>query len=141
MSLNVDQALKLAKKYLDEADSGAAEDVFRCVLAQFPNNEVAKAGLKNLLSQQDKVRSTAATPSESAVQAIIGLYDAGRLQEAVTRGEQLARQFPNYFEIYNILAAANLGLGRAEETLKNYRKALKINSKFSQLCHYIYTRL
>jgi len=130
MSSNVDQELKLAKKYLAKGDTGAAEDVFRRVLAQFPKNHAAQTGLKTLLSHQQKDKIRTVAPPQSAVQAVIGLYHAGRLQEAVVHGEELARQYPHYFEIYNILAAANLSLGKAEASLKYYRKALQIKPDF-----------
>ena len=130
MSSNVDQELKLAKKYLAEGDTGAAEVVFRRVLAQFPKNHAAQTGLKTLLSHQQKDKIRTVAPPQSAVQAVIGLYHAGRLQEAVVHGEELARQYPHYFEIYNILAAANLSLGKAEASLKYYNKALQIKPDF-----------
>ena len=130
MSSNVDQELKLAKKYLAKGDTGAAEGVFRRVLAQFPKNHAAQTGLKTLLSHQQKDKIRTVAPPQSAVQAVIGLYHAGRLQEAVVHGEELARQYPHYFEIYNILAAANLSLGKAEASLKYYSKALQIKPDF-----------
>ena len=100
-------------------------------MAEFPKNRPARVGLKKLLFQQIKKPSETIAPPQSKVQAIIELYNAGRLQEVVVQGEQLARQFPNYLEIHNILGAANLNLGRAEETLKNYRRAIEINPRFS----------
>ena len=131
MLSNVDQALRVAKKHLDQGDFDAAENVFRRVLAEFPKNKSARLGLKKLLLQQPKKPSDTTAPYQSKVQAIIELYNAGRLQEVVVQGEQLARQFPKYFEIYNILGAANFNLGRAEETLENYRRAIEINPRFS----------
>ena len=91
MSSNVDQELKLAKKYLAKGDTGAAEGVFRRVLAQFPKNHAAQTGLKTLLSHQQKDKIRTVAPPQSAVQAVIGLYHAGRLQEAVVHGEEVAR--------------------------------------------------
>ena len=128
---SVDQQLKLAKEYLAKGDTGAAEDLFRQILSQFPKDQAALAGLKNLVSQQQKDKIPTGVPPQSAVQAVIGLYNAGRLEDAVVHGEELARQFPNYFEIYSIMGAANLGLGNAEKTLKNYHKALKIKPDFA----------
>ena len=80
---SVDQQLKLAKEYLAKGDTGAAEDLFRQILSQFPKDQAALAGLKNLLSQQQKDKIPTGVPPQSAVQAVIGLYNAGRLEDAV----------------------------------------------------------
>ena len=55
---SVDQQLKLAKEYLAKGDTGAAEDLFRQILSQFPKDQAALAGLKNLVSPAAKRQDT-----------------------------------------------------------------------------------
>ena len=74
MSSNVDQELKLAKKYLAKGDTGAAEGVFRRVLAQFPKNHAAQTGLKTLLSQRQKDKTRTVAPPQSAVHWTLGIH-------------------------------------------------------------------
>ena len=64
---------------------------------------------------------------QDQIDALVGLYKQGRLQEALAAGLALAGQHPNVPFIPNFLGAVYTGLGQKDEAITSYRKALEIN--------------
>ena len=54
-------------------------------------------------------------PPKEQVQPLINLYSQGQYQETLDLASQLLSKFPNSVTLYNIIGAANQGLGRLEE--------------------------
>ena len=66
-------------------------------------------------------------PLETAVDQIVGLYNQGQLEQAVSLAENLAEQYPNALILYDILGAAYMGLKNADKSIENYQKVLRLN--------------
>ena len=66
-------------------------------------------------------------PRQEALQILANLYTQGQYQKALNKGFQLLEQFPNSINLYNIIGAANNGLGKFDEAIKAYAKVLSIN--------------
>ena len=71
-------------------------------------------------------------PPQNQIQPLINLYTKGQYQEALTQAEQLLIKFPESLILYNIIGAANKGLGNLEEAIEAYTKALSINPDFAK---------
>lgn len=62
---------------------------------------------------------------------LISLYSQGKLQEALVQAHVLSKQSPIDPSIQNILGALYAGLGRYEEAITNYNKAIVLKPYFA----------
>ena len=95
-----------------------AEELYKNVLAQFPKNKKALTGYRKIK-----------TPPQVEVDRLIGLFNKNKLSDAISLGTILSRKFPSALILYEILGAAQMGLGIADEAIKNYQKVLELNPK------------
>jgi tetratricopeptide (TPR) repeat protein len=65
-------------------------------------------------------------PPKNQLQGIINLYTQGQYKETLTQALQLLKQFPHSIILYSLIGAANQNLGRLEEAIEAYKKALSI---------------
>ena len=132
MPLYVDQALRKAKRHANKGEADLAAQQYKSVLEKYPNNPRAIEGLK-ALQQPRTVKSTInASPSQERMNELIALYNQGKLQEALVQGEALAQQFPNVPLLPNLLGAVNTGLGRLEQAVSSFTKALQIKPDYAE---------
>ena len=66
-------------------------------------------------------------PRLSEVNRCIALFDSGQFEETIAHAKILLVKFPESQVLHEIIAAANLKLGKAEETIISYRNLLQIN--------------
>ena len=66
-------------------------------------------------------------PPQALVDQIICLYNKGQLEQTVALAENIAYQYSSSPTLYEIIAAAYMGLGNASKTIKNYQKVLRLN--------------
>ena len=66
-------------------------------------------------------------PPKDQLQNLINLYTKGQYKAALNRASQLLEQFPQSINLYNIIGAAKNGLGKPEEAIEAFNKALSIN--------------
>ncbi len=86
---------------------------------------------KQLVSSVSK-NSNIRAPSKEQFQSLVNLYTKGQYQEALNKGSKLLEQFPNSFNLYNIIGAANKGLGKLEAAIECYKKALSIKPDYAE---------
>jgi tetratricopeptide (TPR) repeat protein len=121
--LNLDQAIKLAKKKLKKGSSEDAKRIYNDILARFPKNKKALDGIKSLSGVFiGKVKE----PPQDQLQQLINIYQQGQLQQALDSAKQLLSQFPNSLTLYNIQGAAYAGLGQFDAAIDSYKQALII---------------
>ena len=65
-------------------------------------------------------------PPKDQFQNLINLYTQGLFQKALAQGSQLLEQFPNSINLYNIIGVSNKGLGKLDEAIEAYNKALSL---------------
>ena len=89
--------------------------------------------------KQGKVKSpkisatiSRAEPSQDQLDALIALFSRGRLAEVVQQSTSLAAEFPNAAILYNILGAANAGLGIRDGAIECFKRALQINPDYAE---------
>jgi tetratricopeptide (TPR) repeat protein len=108
----VDQALLKAKSHAKKGEIEEAQKLYQAVLQAFPKNKRAQQGLAAL----NKPKQPAATqgPPQDTINQLINLYNQGQLAAVVEQAQALTEQYPEAFIIWNILGAANKGLGRVQ---------------------------
>jgi len=118
MKANVDQSLRKATSLSARGDIAEAERLFREVLARFPSNKRALDGIRTL--------GTPKTPRAytNGLQAALGLYDQGRLGEALNHLRLLIEMHPGEADLYNIAGAASVGLGQLDQAVAFYDGAI-----------------
>lgn len=65
-------------------------------------------------------------PSPQQVQSLLALFNAGQLADAVRHATPLAKQFPNAFILFHVLALAHDGLGDVALARHAYLHALRL---------------
>ena len=133
--MKLDKALKLAKRKVIDGLSEEAKKIYQDILVKFPKNKKALDGLKILDSKTLANTSAMGEPSHDQFQSVVNLYTKDQYQETLNKSYQLLEQFPNSFNLYNIIGAANKGLGLLEEAVKAYNKALSIKQNCAD-AHY-----
>ncbi len=133
-ALSVDLALLKAKTLAKKGAPDQAMQLYRAVLKKFPGNKRAIEGLKSLTRPKPNQGQIALNtgPTQEQINGLIALYQRGRLQDALEQGAALAERHPNVPLILNILGAANAGLGRLDQAVARYTKALQIKPDFAE---------
>ena len=96
----------------------------------FDRREEQLGGLKND-SVVDATSEHLQDPNQSQLKILVNLYNKGQYQEALNQASQLLKQFPNSVKLYNIIGAVNRGLGKLEEAIEAYNKALSIKPDYA----------
>ena len=127
--LSVNQALLKAKSYTKKGEIEEAQKLYQAVLKAFPNNKRARQSLAAL--DQPKLPASAQGPPQDAINQLIQLYNRGQMEAVVEQAQALTQQYPKAFVIWNILGAANKGLGRVQSASEAFRKVIELNSTYA----------
>ena len=127
----IDALIKLermadAKAVLDRAkSSGAKGDGFDQIEKRLDSSP--KTNAVDNSNTQD--------PPSDQQQALINLYGQGQYQEVLSGASQLLLKFPNSVILFNIIGATNKGLGKLDEAIEAYKKAITIKPDYAE-AHY-----
>ncbi len=118
------------------------ETLWRSVLVQFPDSEIANRLLLHTLLDQRRAsealeyaqRCVKIDPEQDDAHFDLGsvLDRLGRLQEAVAEYEQAVRINPGFAEAYVNMGSAFLQMGRPQEAIGQYEAALRINPDYPE---------
>lgn len=121
------------------------ETLWRSVLAQFPNSDVANEMMAHVLLNQNRIREALAyaqytvdvAPSAETHRNLgIVLTQAGRLQEAVGEFNLALQMKPDLADAHDSLANALMQLGRTQEAIQQCEEALRIKPDYAEAhCH------
>jgi len=121
----IDALIKLdriadAKALFDNAKSkGARGDRFDQIEKALVKTEVNAAPIK--LQE----------PNQEQLQSLINLYTRGQSHEALIQASQLLKQFPNSINLCNIIGITNKQLGKREEAIQAYTKAISLKPDYA----------
>ena len=115
VSSSIDKYLRKAELHIKSGEVVQAEILYKKVLSKFPKNIKAIQGYQKLK-----------TPPQAEIDRLISLFNNNRFRAAISLGTTLTEQFPGAVLLYEILGAANMGLGNTDETIINYQKVLQI---------------
>ena len=127
--LSVNQALSKAKSHEKKGEILEAQELYKEVLDAFPNNKKAKLMLANL--DKSFQNGNVKKPPSNIINQLLALYNQGHLSLVIEHCQRFIGQFPDAFIIWNILGAANKGLGRVEEASKAFMKVVKLNPTYA----------
>ena len=71
-----------------------------------------------------------ADPPQDRFNALIALYNHGRLEEVVLQATAIAAEYPKAVILYNILGAAHAGLRNLDEAIASFGKAVRIKPDY-----------
>ncbi|MFP5455684.1 MAG: tetratricopeptide repeat protein [Alphaproteobacteria bacterium] len=123
MKPNVDQNLRKALSFARAGDAAGAEKIYREILAVFPANKRAQQGLAELANP------FAGRPYAEAVETLLSLYDQNRMSEALDGAMAMLALHPARADLYNLAGAIQGALGRWDDALASYGKAIALNPK------------
>ena len=127
--LSVDQALLKAKSHAKKGEIEEAQKLYRDVLRAFPKNKRAQQGLATL--NKPKQPATPHTPPQEIINQLINLYNQAQFADVVDQAQTLTEQYPEAFLIWNILGAANKGLGRIQAASEAFKKVTELNPTYA----------
>ena len=80
---------------------------------------------------KDKQNNVRVSLTQETVNELINLYNQGQLSSVVKQAQALIEQHPQAFILWNILGAANLGLGQVEQALENLKKVTELHPHYA----------
>ena len=128
--LKLNKALNLAKKHTKQGNDDKARKIYQDILVKFPKNKRAADGIKTLASKTLANTSYIGEPPRDQFSNLVNLYAKGQDQKVLAHALQLLKQFPKSAVLYNMMGAAKEGIGRPEEAIDSYSKAISINPNF-----------
>ena len=129
VKLSVDKALLKAKSHAKKGEIEEAQKLYQAILQAFPKNKRAQQGLAALnIPKQPKDTQS---PPQDAINQLIQLYNQGHLATIVEQAQILTEQYPEAFIIWNILGAANKGLGRVQAASEAFKKVTELNPAYA----------
>ncbi len=122
--LSIESTLLRAKSLTKKGELVAARDHYTAVLAAFPNNKKAQRGLATLGgTQQPAIKKG---PPKEIINELINHYNNGQLKLVVDHAQALTKQYPEAFEIWNILGASATQIGKLDQAINAFRRMLFI---------------
>ena len=132
IKLTAEQMMLRAKSLEKKGEVDQARVVYDMVLDAFPNNKRAKKAIAVLNQSKPGVNNKGDDPPKDQWDTLIELYNKGQLTAAVANAGLLVSKFSSSFLLWNILGAANLGLGKLPEAEVGFRKAVELNPSYAQ---------
>ena len=80
---------------------------------------------------KNKQNNVRVSLTQETVNELINLYNQGQLSSVVKQAQALIEQHPQAFILWNILGAANLGLGQVEQALENLKKVTELHPHYA----------
>ena len=128
--ISVERTLLRAETHLRRGELDTARALYQAVLAAYPRNQRAQQGLARLGPGGRNPAATASFPADRA-EALIALFNQGRLGEVVQGARALLADNPSSSFLWNILAAAQAASGQFREAETGFRKAIEINPDYA----------
>lgn len=127
MKQNVDQSIRRAAALSARGNVAEAEAIYRTVLERFPTNKRALDGIRALSAPSDP------KAYDKGLEAVLNLYDQGRLREALDHVRLLIDLYPSQPDLHNIAGAAAAGIGQFERAIESYDRALAIRPDYAEV--------
>ncbi len=130
-TLNIDHAIKLARKKLRGGLSEEARDIYEAILRRFPKNKKATKGLKAISREPEDQDYSTQDPSQAQLQPLIDYFNRGQFQMALNGATEMLKRFPSSVRLHNICGAVNAGLHRFDMAVENYQNAIAIRPDYA----------
>lgn len=128
--LSVNQAFLKAQSRAQKGDLVAAKQVYQMILNAFPENKRALQGLAVL--NAPKASAVSSGPPQETINQVVDLYNSGQLKETIERSQTITEQYPDTFILWNVLGAANLGLGKTKDAAAAFKRVTELNPNYAE---------
>lgn len=122
---SVSQVLARAKSAARRGERGKAETLYHEVLARYPANRRALAGMAGL--------DHAGDVTQTRINAVLRLYETGAYSAALEQADALARIAPDMAALSDIRAACHRAMGRPDEALRIHRAQMSHRPRDARL--------
>ena len=126
---SVEQALMKARSHVKNEEIEEAKRLYQAILMDFPKNIRAQKELASL-NNHLKNNIVNSIPSNT-INQLINMYNQGQLTTVVELAQSLVIQHPQAFVVWNILGAANIGLGQVEKASEAFKKVTDLNPNYA----------
>ena len=130
--LKLDKALKLANKKVKDGLSEEAKKIYQDILKKFPKNKKAQDGIKilggKILATNPKIKQ----PSKEKLNSLLTLYNQQKLQQVYNEAKTLIKRYTNSLTIWSLIGASAAQLGKLDEAVFAFQKALVIKPDDAQ---------
>lgn len=118
MKDTLEQSLRKARRLAREGSIDTAEAIYQALLARFPARKDVQREYETLLAAHIE------NPPAPDLEMIVTLFRMGRHAEARERAALLTARFPRGEILHNIAGAISAALGRLEEAIALYDRAV-----------------
>ncbi|MFL2812598.1 MAG: tetratricopeptide repeat-containing sulfotransferase family protein [Paracoccaceae bacterium] len=121
--------------YIDALIKLNQMDDAKAVLDEAKSKGVKGTGFEQIekrIGSSDSKNSNVQEPPKEQLQNLINLYTQGQFQKALAQGSELLKDFPNSINLYYIIGASNKGLGKLDEAIEAYNKAISLKPDFAE---------
>ena len=119
-NFSVEQSLMKAKSHAKKGELAEAQKLYETILQNFSNNIRAQQGLATLI--KNKQNNVIQSPPQEVINQLVNLYNQGQFAVVAEQAKILTKQYPTALLVWNILGAANIGLGCLEKAAKALKK-------------------
>ena len=128
--LSVNDALLKAQTHFRSGETDKAKKLYQAILKAFPKNKRAQKELQKIfdIKQNREINS----PPKEMVNIIIELYNQGEFQTVIAKSVKLTGLHPKASNIWNILGAASLGLGKTSQAADAFKKVTELNPDLAE---------
>ncbi len=130
VKLSVDKALLKARSHIKRAEIKEAEILYKTVLKAFPTNKKAKQGLAGI-KKSFRSAATQNAPQEIIAQ-LVGLYNNSQLDLVIEKAEEITKNYPETFIVWNILGAAAARMKKLDQAVNAFQRATSIKPDYSE---------
>ena len=124
MQLNLDEALKRAKKFILLGKFDEAEAILIAILKVRPNHKIA-------LKQLDSIHAKRVLSADQRAN-LLALFNSGNLEAAIAKSIALQKRYPKASLLHTIQGAAYAQLGHPKRAEAAFRKSVAIDPNFAQ---------
>ena len=129
--LKLSQALQLAKKKTKEGNCKEARKIFQDIILKFPKNKKAIEGIKTLKDLPIRSPLNEEDPPPNQLNYLTKLYTLEEFDKVLKEARKVLTEFPASVTLFNLIGAANQGLGKPAKAIEAYSKAISIKPDYA----------
>ena len=128
----LDKALKLAKNKVKDGLTNEAKKIYQDILKKFPKNKKASDGIKTLASKTLATNTGIQEPPKEQLTSLLTLYNQQKLQQVFNEAQILTKRYTKSSTLLNLMGASAAQLGKLDEAVLAFQKALSIKPNDAQ---------
>ena len=128
----LDKALKLAKNKVKDGLTNEAKKIYQDILKKFPKNKKASDGIKTLASKTLATNTGIQEPPKEQLNSLLTLYNQQKLQQVFNEAQILTKRYTKSSTLLNLIGASAAQLGKLDEAVLAFQKALSIKPNDAQ---------